>query len=174
MRSRMIHGTLCAVCFMLLAAVGAAAQSPPTADGVVTPGEYTIEKVDGAIHLYASFDSEKIHLAVTGRTTGWVAIGVDSLRMNGAKIFMGYFADGKQYFTSQIGVYHRHHETTDFSALAHAVGESNGTTTLEIVLDRRSYLEPGQTTLDIIYAMGRTDSFQQYHAQRGATTLNVE
>lgn len=174
MRIHILHGVFFTAVFALLAAAGVAAQTTPTADGVVGQGEYAVEKTEGAIHLYASFDATKIYLAVTGDTTGWVAIGVDSLRMDGAKIFMGYFANGKQYFTSQVGVRHSHRETSDFSALSHAVGESNGTTTLEIVLDRSTYLEAGQTTLDVIYAMGSADSFGQYHTQRGATKLNVD
>lgn len=165
---------LSAAFVLLVAADFAAAQSHPVADGSVESGEYGVEKQDGAIRLYASFDAEKIYLAVVGRTTGWVAVGADSARMDGAKIFMGYFADGKEGFSTQAGSRHRHSESAGFSALSHAVRESNGTTTMEIVLDRRAFLEPGQTTLDVIYALGSSDTFRQYHSTRGSTRLILE
>ncbi|HUX20193.1 MAG TPA: hypothetical protein VMW69_03070, partial [Spirochaetia bacterium] len=62
-----------------------AAQTVPIADGVVQQGEYSFDKVDGPAHVYARFDSNKIYLSIVGRTTGWVAIGLDSTRMHGAK-----------------------------------------------------------------------------------------
>lgn len=174
MRFRFLSLQLLTAAMAFVAAAAVCAQSKPVADGIVQSGEYSIEKVDGAMRLYASFDSNRIYIAAVGRTSGWIAVGVDSRRMDGAKIFMGYFANGKETFSTQVGERHRHKETTEFSVLAHAVAESNGVTTIEIVLDRSAYLGPNQTTIDVIYAMGSSDTFRQYHSQRGSTTLNVD
>lgn len=173
MRIRALAVPLLSAAVVLLAADIAAAQSHPTVDGSIGPGEYSLEKQDGALRLYASFDEETIYLAVAGRTKGWVAIGVDSARMDGAKIFMGYFANGEGRFSTQSGVRHSHREASSFSARSHAVRESSDTTTMEIALDRRVLLDPTRTTLEVIYAMGSGDSFGQYHEQRGSTSLTV-
>lgn len=155
-------------------AAAALAQSMDSTDGVIQPGEYSIDRVDGPAHIYARFEADKIRLAIVGETKGWVAIGVDSKRMNGAKIFMGYVDGNGESFTTQAGVRHSHHDSSEFKALSHAVKETGNSTTMEIELNRSAFLGPGQTTLDLIYAMGSRDSFRQYHSFHGTTTLSVQ
>jgi len=155
-------------------AASALAQSTQSTDGVIQPGEYSIDRIDGPSHIYASFDDGKIHLAIVGETKGWVAIGVDSKRMNGAKIFMGYVDGNGESFTTQAGVRHSHHDSSEFEALAHAVAQTGNRTTMEIELDRSAFLGPGQSALNIIYAVGNNDSFREYHSFHGTTTLAVQ
>ncbi|HUX22898.1 MAG TPA: hypothetical protein VMW69_16800, partial [Spirochaetia bacterium] len=77
-------------------------------------------------------------------------------------------------FTTQNGVRHSHSETSDFLAELHGVGEANGLTTLELVLDRTAFVPSGQSSLDMIYAMGSSDSFRQFHSFHSSTTLAVQ
>lgn len=160
--------------FALVSAGSVTAQTNPTADGVISPGEYSSDSVDGPVHLFFRFDSTRIYLAVEGRTNGWVAIGLNSRRMNGAQIFMGYLSNGRSEFSTQAGVRHSHSESSDFAAVEHGIGESGSTTTMELVLDRASFLDPGQSTLDVIYALGGSDSFRQYHSFRSSTSLPID
>ena len=155
-------------------AASALAQSTHSTDGVVQPGEYSIDRVDGPAHIYASFEADKIRLAIVGETKGWVAIGVDSTRMNGAKIFMGYVDGNGASFTTQVGMRHTHQDSTEFEALSHAVKETGNSTTMELELARSAFLSAGQDTLDIIYAVGSGDSFRQYHSFHGTATLPVQ
>ncbi len=166
--------SILAVLIGIAGGTSAFAQSTQSTDGVVQPGEYAIDRIDGPAHIYASFDAGKIRLAIVGETRGWVAIGVDSKRMHGAKIFMGYVDGNGESFTTQAGVRHSHNDSSEFEALAHAAAESGNSTTMEIALDRSAFLEPGQTTLDLIFAMGNSDSFRQYHSFRGTTTLEIQ
>ena len=173
-------GTRTALSFVFVAVVAlvsvgnVSAQANPTADGVISPGEYSNESVDGPVHLYSRFDSTRIYLAVEGRTSGWVAIGLSSRRMNGAQIFMGFVSNGRPEFSTQAGARHSHSESSDFAAVEHGIGESGGTTTMELVLDRASFLGPAQSTLDVIFALGSSDSFRQYHSFRSSTSLRID
>lgn len=171
---RVLPPILVALGLGLIGGGALAAQSAPAADGSVKQGEYSFDKADGPAHIYARFDSSKVYIAIVGETSGWVAVGLNSTRMHGAKIFMGY-VDGKgPSFTTQAGVRHSHSDTSDFAAVLHGVGEANGATTLELILDRSSFIPAGAASLDIIYAMGSSDSFRQFHSFHGTTSLAVE
>lgn len=146
----------------------------PVVDGVASPGEYGQSLTKGNITLHYSFTGDKVFLAVTGRTKGWVAVGVGSRRMDNAAIYMGYFKD-KGEFTEQIGKGHTHGDNPGTPAvISWIVKEEGNFTTLELVLERSSVLEPGKTDLDIILAMGGADSFRGSHSSRSADTIAVK
>ncbi len=149
----------------------------PSVDGVIQTGEYSFSQdFDGQITLYASRTPTTLYLAVVGNTSGWVAIGLGQ-RMDGADIFMGYVKGGKVYFKPQVGSGHSHHDAPASVAdtlLSYALKERGGKTTLEVALKAGAYIKSGQRTLDLIFSMGDSGSFNQYHSYRNLTSLNLE
>jgi hypothetical protein len=125
--------------------------------------------------LYASRTASTLYLAVTGATTGWVAVGLGQ-RMDGASIFIGFVKDGKVSFEAQMGMGHRHADASNVTATveSYALKVSGGKTTLEVALKARSYITSGQSSLDVILAMGNQDNFTQYHSYRNMTSLKLE
>lgn len=170
---RFLRHTVLLVALVALTTVAAFGQESPVCDGVVSSGEYQVESDYGPMSLHASFGPEKIYLAVVGKTNGWVAVGLGSKVMDGATILMGYVTDGKEAFTVQRGVRHSHRDATAEGILAHAMSESGGTTTMELVLNRADFIKSDQTTLDLIYAEGISDNFVYYHMFRGSTALKI-
>src|SRR5208337_4349881 len=83
----------------------------PKVDGSVTPGEYSrsLSLVDGSVTVSWQADaSGGLYVAVSAPTTGWVGLGLGSVVMDGAHIFMGYVKDGTPVFSEQVGVGHGH------------------------------------------------------------------
>jgi len=148
-----------------------------TVDGVVQANEYSYSHdLDQQITLYASRTATTLYLSVVANTSGWVAIGVGSPRMDGADIFMGFVKDGKVTFKPLVGKGHRHSDApADVAASleSYAMKQSGGKTTLEVALKADAYTKKGQSTLDLIFAMGDQASFTQYHSYRGATSLTL-
>lgn len=148
----------------------------PSVDGVVKPNEYSYSHdFDQQITLYASRTPTTLYLAVVGNTSGWVALGLGQ-KMDGADIFMGFVKDGKASFKAQVGKGHRHADApADVSATveSYSLKENGGKTTLEVALKAGSYIKAGQSSLDLIFAMGDQGSFSQYHSYRNLTSLTL-
>ncbi len=168
----------------MLAAGGAAfaqrvavTNTKPVVDGVIKPGEYSFSKDFKQLTLYVTRTADALYVGVVGETTGWVAFGLGSLRMDGATIFMGFVGtDGKVQFKPQAGRGHTHHDTTkevSDSVIAYAMKETGSTTTLEVELKPDMYIKSGQGFLDVIYAEGTDKSFVPYHMFRGAIELTL-
>lgn len=168
---------------VLLTALGAAAfgQSLATTtnktvvDGVVKPAEYSYSKTFEGLTVYANRTADALYLAVVGETTGWVALGLGSMKMNGSTIFIGYVGSGgKVQFKTQAGSGNSHHDVSgDVAAtvVSYAMKEAGGKTTLELQLKLASYVKPGQPALETIYAMGTEKSFIPRHFLRGALSI---
>ena len=178
-RSTLFFSVLC-----LLLALGAAtgfAQSAALAvtanktsvDGVVHPEEYSFTKAFGPVTISANRTAGTLYLALTGTTSGWVALGLGSLKMNGATIFMGFVGDdGKVQFTSQAGRGHSHNNVTA-AVVSYAVKTAGDTTTMEIALNANEYVKSGQTALQLIFAIGADKSFASYHSYRNSLSLTL-
>ena len=170
---------------LLLALVGAAgfAQSlsittnKPVIDGVVKAGEYGFTQQFDSLTLYANRTKDLLSFAIVGDTTGWVSVGLGSLKMDGATIFIGFVgADGKVQFKTQVGTGHRHTDapkSVEGSVTAYAMKEADGKTTLEFSVTPAAYIKSGQATLDVIYAVGEDKSFVPRHSSRGSLTLKL-
>jgi len=168
---------------LLLTALGATAFAQNLAtttnktvvDGVVNPSEYSFSKTFEGLTLYANRTSDALYLAVVGETTGWVAIGLGSLKMDGSTMFMGYVGSGgKVQFKTQAGSGHTHKDVSaDVAAtvVSYAIKQAGGKTTLEIQLKPAAYIKAGQSVLDTIYAMGTEKSFIPRHFVRGAFSI---
>jgi hypothetical protein len=146
-------------------------------DGVVSPGEYSFSQSFDSITVYASRTADALYIAAVGDSTGWVALGVGSMKMDGSTIFMGYVGkDGKPQFKAQSGSGHAHHDASaDVSAtiISYAMKEAGGKTTMELALKPAQYIKSGQSALDIIYAVGTEKSFIPRHFSRGAVSLTL-
>jgi hypothetical protein len=108
--------------------------SLPTVDGRVTPGEYSrsMSLLDGAVTVSWQMDSSGgLYVAVSAATTGWVGLGLGSVVMDGAHIFMGFVKDGTPVFSEQLGAGHSHLPSPARSADSFAVGVRDGITSLE-------------------------------------------
>jgi hypothetical protein len=168
---------------MLLTALGAAAfgqslaptRNKTVVDGVVNAAEYSYSKSFEGLTLYANRTANGLYLAVVGETTGWVAVGLGSLKMDGSTIFMGFVGSGgKVQFKTQAGSGHSHRDVgADVAAtvVKYAMKEAGGKTTLEIELKPASYVKSGQSTLETIYALGTEKSFIPRHFVRGALSI---
>ncbi len=146
-------------------------------DGAVKADEYSFSKQFDSLTLYANRTKDMLSLAIVGDTTGWVSVGLGSLKMDGATIFMGFMGnDGKAQFKTQAGTGHRHADAPKSvadSVSAYAIKEADGKTTLELSLTPAAYIKNGQAALDIIYAVGEEKSFIPRHSSRGALSLKL-
>jgi hypothetical protein len=146
-------------------------------DGVVKPDEYSYSQDFGQLSLYVNRTADALSIGVVGVTTGWVAVGLGSLKMDGSTIFMGFVTpDGKVQFKPQAGSGHSHKDSDQSAAdtvLSYALKEAGGKTTLEIALKPDAYIKAGQSSLSVIYAQGTEDSFTPRHMFRGAVSVPV-
>ena len=137
----------------------------PRADGEVAAGEYsyTSAQKDMMLHLSLSQDGKTLYAALEAPTTGWVAIGLGSLRMDGAFMVLGYNAAGQAAVREDTGSGRLHSPNADRRLTAQAVGEAAGRTTLEIALPAQPFIQAG--SLKMILAYGRRDDFTSLHAR---------
>lgn len=144
-------------------------------DGVVNPGEYSFSQDFGDLSLYVNRTADALYLGAVGNTTGWVSVGLGSLKMDGATMFFGFVgSNGKVQFKPLVGSDHSHKDAgSDVSGtiISSAMKESGGKTTLEIALRPAAYIKAGQSSLQIIYAEGTEKSFIPHHMFRGALNL---
>lgn len=151
----------------------------PVVDGVIQTGEYTyVRDFDHQLTLYASRTADTLYFGVVGDTEGWVAVGLGSKKMDGSTIFMGFVdTDGKPSFKTQLGKGKRHVDASaDISALvtSYAIKQAGGKTTLEVAVKADAFIKSGQSTIDVIYAIGDERSYTKYHSYRGAISLALE
>jgi hypothetical protein len=144
-------------------------------DGVVNPAEYSFSQDFGELSLYANRTANTLYLGIVGNTTGWVSVGLGSLKMEGATIFIGFVgSDGKVQFKPQVGSGHSHKDVSgDVAAtiISSAMKEAGGKTTLEIALKPAAYIKAAQPALLVIYAQGTEKSFIPRHMLRGALSI---
>jgi multisubunit Na+/H+ antiporter MnhF subunit len=168
---------------LMLAFVGTAsfAQSlavstgKPVVDGVINANEYSFTQDFGQMKLYLHRTADTLYVGVVGNTSGWVAVGLDSLKMDASTIFMGYVVDGKAQFKPQVGMGHTHQDTAEKaitdSVISYAMKEDGGKTVLELALKAAPYISAGQKELDVIYAIGAAKAFTPYHSFRGSVKV---
>jgi hypothetical protein len=137
----------------------------PQADGTVGAAEYSWQSAMGDMQLWLSVsaDSSTLHVALRAPTSGWAAVGLGSLKMNGAFMVLGYDDKAKQAVSEQTGVLFGHKENKTNVLLKSAVLEKDGATTLEFSLPAAGYLSTG--SLKMIMAYGKQDNFTSKHAK---------
>ena len=137
----------------------------PQADGAVGAAEYPWHAAieDLQLWLALSADSSTLHVALRAPTTGWVAVGLGTLGMNGAFLVLGYDDKGKQVVSEQTGVPFGHRENKNSVLLKSAVAEKDGATTLEFSLPAAGYLSSG--SLKLIMSYGKQDNITLKHVK---------
>jgi len=161
------------IALVLSAAAVWAQQSTVIAlDGVISEGEYkTTEIKDGfTIATRLSEDGKSLQVAVSAQTTGWLAIGLGTRKMDGSFMIMGFVSDGKPSVSYELGKGYSH-APTPAPGVTSFVAEANGVTTLEVVLPASLYVKSG--LLQAIAAFGTKDDFRSKHAKRTSLELKL-
>ncbi len=157
-----------------LAAQGLApSPKTPAADGTVSPGEYSYTSVqkDMTLHLSLSADGGTLYAALEAPTTGWAAVGLGSLRMDGAFMILGYDAAGTAAVSEETGSGRRHTPNPTRMLTARAVREIAGKTVLEFALPAAPHAVG--SSLKLILAYGRRDDFSSLHARYAAVEVPI-
>lgn len=169
----------------LAAAAFAGAQTNPvlsvsdasvTVDGVSAASEYTATAEFDKTQLFFARDKNNVYVSIIGETTGWVAVGFGSMKMDGALLFIGFVsADGKAQGKLQKGTAtHSHDDFASDALVQFAMKEADGMTTLELVLKASSVIAKGARELPVIWAVGTSDSFSSLHKARGSLTVTLK
>jgi hypothetical protein len=174
-----IRSVLTAAVLILVNAVAVAqslgvTEKKAVIDGVITSGEYAYTQDFGQVTVYLQRTSDTLFIGVVGKTSGWVAVGLNSRRMDSASIFMGFAQNGKAQFTAQAGTGHSHQEAiaaTAATVLSSAVKEDGGKTVLEIALKAAPYIAKDQKELDVIFSIAAAKDFTQKHSFRGSAKV---
>jgi hypothetical protein len=172
----------CSFAFFVLAVLSVSAQdtstlrqtkAKPTLDGVLSDKEYSLEADNPDMGLALSWNEDVLYIAVRGETSGWVAVGIGSQKMNDAIIYIGYAAGKDAQIKVQKGQGHGHGDVDSDAPLQYAMKEGDGTTTLELAVKAASFIADGQKRLDLIMAMGGSDSFTVRHKSRYSTSVSL-
>jgi hypothetical protein len=149
----------------------------PLVDGKAAPGEYgsSMGFFDGASTVYWQADGKGgLYIAVAAATTGWVGIGLGSVVMDGAHIYMGYVKDGVPVFSEQVGDGHGHHAAAAPTADDSAVGQKGGVTTIELHLPAAAVPRPPDGKLHFIAAFSGAADLATYHEDnRDSGTIDL-
>ncbi len=173
--------SLCIVALLLAAALSAEAQAGLTlgqtaaavkTDGVFADREYDLATEAAGMKLGLTWTADTLFVALSAPTTGWVALGLGSDRMDSALMYIGYVTGDEAAIKVQKGAGHRHADTDAGAPIGYGMKEANGQTVLELALKASALIAKGQKTLDVILAMGSTDSFASLHKAR--TSLSIE
>ncbi len=176
---------LVALTAFLFAASAIGAQTKPvelspsdtwvTVDGVSAASEYTATAESGKTKLSLARDKDNVYVSIAGETTGWIAVGFGSLKMDGALMFIGFVGtDGKAQGKLQKGKGHTHADFASDALVQFAMKEANGVTTLELVVKAASVIVKDAKALPVIWAVGGADSFVSPHRSRGSLTVTLK
>ena len=134
-------------------------------DGTVTDKEYALTIPLGRMTVHLNRTADTLDMAITAPTTGWVALGFGSDRMDGASLFLG---------TVQDGVGHGHREVSAPLAVDYAMTEDKGSTTLEMAFKAADAISAGQRQLMVLAAYGSSDTITAYHTARDRVTVSLQ
>ena len=145
-------------------------------DGAIDENEYSCQvSLDkDRMILYLNWSEEKLSVAVEAETTGWIGVGFNSLRMNGAVILIGYIEGTETAFRLDIGKGHSHSISTQDDLLGYSLTEKYGRTVMEAELTPGNYIRSGQSDLSVILAYGGKDSFRSIHRFRTAVKVKLD
>ncbi|OHD72504.1 MAG: hypothetical protein A2177_10910 [Spirochaetes bacterium RBG_13_68_11] len=147
----------------------------PTIDGVSVASEYPVGAQVGKMKLWLSRTTDTVYAAVSGETTGWVAMGFGSPKMDGALMFIGFVSgDGKSQLKIQKGAGHSHGDVESDALVQFAMKEEGGVTTLELAIKASSVIGKGAADLPMIFAMGGADSFTSLHRARSPQQVKLQ
>jgi len=148
----------------------------PKVDGIVVAGEYAKSYDFPPFTFHISRVKDHLYMAVSVKTSGWVAIGLGSNRMNGADFFMGNMTNNKAGFTEQQGRGHSHGPVPAGKGdmIAFAVKEAAGVTTMEVECKPDGLVAPDAKEIPVLLAYSASDDFFSYHANRQSVKVTLE
>ena len=165
---------------ILLLPLAAGAQSalgisstPARVDGVFTDKEYGLVTEDAGMKLGLTWTADVLYIGLSAPTTGWVAAGIGSTRMDGAVIYIGYAVGQESQMKIQKGAGHGHADLDAGAPRQYAVKEAGGRTVLELALDASTAIAKNQAALQLIIAMGGADSFSSVHRARAGVSVEL-
>lgn len=139
---------------------------------------------DGPISFSWTVGDGVLLVKLTGKTTGWVAVGFNPEKMmKGANFIMGYVKDGTAKVTDHIGNAHRSHKADTKSGGQNNAGrvagfEKAGVTEISFTIPLDSK-DSNDTVIDaagmttVLLAMGSRDSFRAIHSFRSVHRVNL-
>ena len=169
--------------FMLLTAQNISvitSDAVPLQDGSVSNSEYSTEAKISKATLYFSLskDGSILYAAFRAESKGWLALGLNAGKMDGALMTIGFedlknISVGAKIITVQ-GTWHFHSEKKSDIIIKKAVKETDGITTLEIAIDVKKAKILVPSTIKFIYAIGIKDDLVSQHALRGSGSLTLK
>jgi hypothetical protein len=150
-----------------------ASSSIPVPDGAFGANEYQFKTDVSGMSIGATLGTDgMVYLSIKAQTGGWVALGVGGRVMNGSRLFLAFDAGGKQVFSEQKGIGHSHVDAADSAVTKWSVKQSDGVTTLELVLPAKVAVGGGK--LELLFAYSDTTAFTVHHKARGSMSLAVQ
>jgi len=143
----------------------------PKVDGVMADKEYSLNAGAEGVKLGLTWTADALYVAMSGATTGWVAVGFGSSFMDSALIYIGFVSGGKTQLKIQKGSGHRHGDVNADAPIQYAMKDDGSQTTLELALKPGPLIAKSQKQLDFILAYGASDDFVSLH--RGRYSLSV-
>jgi len=142
-------------------------------DGAIAEGEYDkVLNFQDKMFVYLQIEDEVLHLGAVAQTTGWIALGLGSAKMDGAHMLFGFVEeDGTVQFEEHLGKGWSHSKTNNPYSLAHALTLKDGVVTLEVSVPLEEAKKAGG---NFIYAYGPQANFTARHNFRGSSTLPLE
>ena len=147
--------------------------SLPSVDGVIGASEYQYSGTVNGIKINATLGSDDtLYLAVEAPASGWAAVGVGGLVMNGSRLFLGAVQDGKPAFIEKTGVGHFYADAKTLVTKKWAVKTKGEDTVLELSLPASAALANGQ--VNVIFSYAKVPVFTTKHAARGSLSFTVK
>jgi hypothetical protein len=171
---------LCACLFLLTVALLSGAQgtltlatttSPAKVDGVFADTEYSLVSEAAGMKIGLTWTADGLYVGVSAPTAGWVAVGLGAAKMDGAVMYIGYVSGDETRMKVQKGTGHRHADLETNSPARYVMKETGGQTVLELALKATGLIAKGQKSLDVLVAMGGTDSFVSFHTARAGISV---
>jgi hypothetical protein len=161
------------------AATGFAQQLPVSAatvklDGVVADKEYALTVPLGQMTVSLNRTADMVSMAISAPTTGWVALGFGSEKMDGARLFLGTVTRGNAAVSQELGKGHSHNPVSGPLKLDYAMSEAGGSTTLEMSFKAADVIPAGQAAVTFLAAYGASDTITAYHVARNRVTVQLQ
>lgn len=157
-------------------------------DGIIERDEYSHRAVfkGGDFVLHWKISEGKAAFAMDAKTTGWVSIGFEpTVVMKDADMIFGWVNDQGETFVLDCystGMFGPHPPDTDLGGtediIAFGGREQEGRTVIEFLrpltsTDPYDRNLPASGEVDIIWAYGETDNFEEIHRAAGSALINL-
>lgn len=141
-------------------------------DGNRGPNEYSYISNQGNMDLaLRRMEGNRLAFHYRVRNEGWIAIGLGSLRMNGAHILIGYY-NNRQVIEEHSGIFHLHRRTNNTVLIESVLREEGDFTVWEGILDAGRFLQG--VSLQLILAYGDRKNFTTKHRAYRSLELNLD